>query len=272
MIQLLESEIRTNQRQSSKGNQLKWQRDGRWYKADYAGYEGLAEYVVSSFLRHSTLPGDRFVAYRTEEMAYREQRYLGCSSPDFMTDGMQLITWERLYRQATSRSLQEDVFRIGPVGDRISFLTDQLERISHLPKQDILEYLAVVLTVDAVFLNEDRHMHNLAFLMDEDGKFHFCPLFDHGACLLSDTTIDYPAGCNVYRMIRDVPGRTVSRDLDEQLDAVERIRNASLRFHINRRQAEQVIMTEPFYPDEIKRRVLDIVLARMGKYGYLFEA
>ena len=55
MIELFEQDIRTNDRQSSKGNQLKWEKSGVWYKADYTGYEGLAEYVISQLLKHSCL-------------------------------------------------------------------------------------------------------------------------------------------------------------------------------------------------------------------------
>ena len=40
MVQLFEQDIKTNDRQSSKGNQLKWCRNNVWYKADYMGYEG----------------------------------------------------------------------------------------------------------------------------------------------------------------------------------------------------------------------------------------
>lgn len=35
MIELFEQDTRTNDRQSSKGNQLKWENQGCWYKADY---------------------------------------------------------------------------------------------------------------------------------------------------------------------------------------------------------------------------------------------
>ena len=52
MIELFEQNIRTNDRQSSKGNQLKWENEGIWYKADYTGYEGLAEYMISHLLNH----------------------------------------------------------------------------------------------------------------------------------------------------------------------------------------------------------------------------
>lgn len=55
MIELFEQNIRTNDRQSSKGNQLKWENEGVWYKADYTGYEGLAEYMISHLLQKSTL-------------------------------------------------------------------------------------------------------------------------------------------------------------------------------------------------------------------------
>lgn len=41
MIELFEQDIKTDDRQSSKGNQLKWRNEDIWYKADYTGYEGL---------------------------------------------------------------------------------------------------------------------------------------------------------------------------------------------------------------------------------------
>ena len=53
MIELFEQNERMQNRQSSKGNQLKWENEGIWYKADYTGYEGLAEYVISHLLIRS---------------------------------------------------------------------------------------------------------------------------------------------------------------------------------------------------------------------------
>lgn len=43
MIELFEQNERRIDRQSSKGNQLKWENEGIWYKADQTGYEGLAD-------------------------------------------------------------------------------------------------------------------------------------------------------------------------------------------------------------------------------------
>ena len=42
MVRLKKADLREHIHQSSKGNQLKWEKDGIWYKADYTGYEGLA--------------------------------------------------------------------------------------------------------------------------------------------------------------------------------------------------------------------------------------
>ena len=71
LIELFEQDLRKNDRQSSKGNQLKWENNGIWYKADYTGYEGLAEYLCAHFLKMSSLEEKEFVDYEIEEIMYR---------------------------------------------------------------------------------------------------------------------------------------------------------------------------------------------------------
>lgn len=83
MIELFEQNIRTNERQSSKGNQLKWENNGIWYKADYTGYEGLAEYMISHLLKKSTLAEDEFVCYDLEKIKYGTVIYKGVKSRNF---------------------------------------------------------------------------------------------------------------------------------------------------------------------------------------------
>lgn len=136
MIELGDKNVRTSLRQSSKGNQLKWEHEGIWYKADYTGYEGLAD-------RH---------------------------------------------------------------------------------------YLSRLLTIDALFLNEDRHMHNVAVLRDKTGAYHFSPVFDNGCALLSDTTMDYPLSDDIIDLIPEVHAKTLCRDFNEQLDAVEKLYGQTMKF------------------------------------------
>lgn len=84
MIELFEQNEYKNERQSSKGNQVKWENGGIWYKADYTGYEGLAEYVISHLLQKSTLKCDEFVLYDLEEIKYKTNIYRGVKSVSFL--------------------------------------------------------------------------------------------------------------------------------------------------------------------------------------------
>ncbi len=47
-------------------------------------------------------------------------------------------------------------------------MVEQVERVTKLP--DFGAYMNKLFTIDAVFLNEDRHTHNIAILMNQDGK------------------------------------------------------------------------------------------------------
>ena len=87
MVELFEKDTMKNARQSSKGNQLKWRFRKNWYKADYTGYEGLAEYAVSCLLKESSLQPEEFIVYQTEEILYGKQRFRGCTSRDFLPEG-----------------------------------------------------------------------------------------------------------------------------------------------------------------------------------------
>ena len=105
MVELFEQDERQNNRQSSKGNQLKWENNGIWYKADYTGYEGLAEYMISHLLMKSSLRQDEFVLYEPEQVKYKASVYSGVMSNNFLREGWQLITLERLFFWTESLSV-----------------------------------------------------------------------------------------------------------------------------------------------------------------------
>ena len=42
--------------------------------------------------------------------------------------------------------------------------------------------------MDALFCNDDRHLNNIAVLQ-ENGAYSYCPIFDNGAGLLSNTQL-----------------------------------------------------------------------------------
>ena len=268
MIELFEQDIRSNERQSSKGNQLKWKSSGNWYKADYTGYEGLAEYVVSALLQKSTLHPQEYVRYDLEQIQYKSIIYNGVKSANLLEEDWQIITLERLFKNRFNQSLTQSLWKIPDVKERLLFLTSQVERITGL--KDFGIYLNKLFTIDAFFLNEDRHMHNIAVLMNQEGKFAYCPIFDHGAALLSDTTMDYPLGINVCESLASVKSKSICDSLDEQLDASEEICGNHLQFNFSKKDVEEILDGADIYSDEIRKRVAEILYQQMRKYKYLF--
>lgn len=268
MVELFEQDIRKNDRQSSKGNQLKWENKGIWYKADYTGYEGLAEYMISHLLRYSTLDKEEYVLYDLKQIKYKSLVYNGVKSKAFLHDDWQIITLERLFKNIFNESLYLSVFRIGNREERLHFLVNQVERITHL--KDFGKYLTKLFAIDAFFLNEDRHMHNIAVLMNAAGEFAYCPIFDNGAALLSDTTMDYPIGGNLEKYMGEVSAKTISGDFDEQLDLAEAAFGVQMKFSFGKKEVEELMNAAEVYSVAEKERVKEILYMQMRKYQYLF--
>lgn len=269
MVELFEQDERQNNRQSSKGNQLKWNNNGIWYKADYTGYEGLAEYMISHLLLKSSLRQDEFVLYEPEQLRYKDAVYSGVKSNDFLEKDWQLITLERLFMTFFGQSLYQSIFKISDPEKRLIFLVEQVERVTNL--SDFGVYMNKLFTMDAFFLNEDRHTHNIAILMNKDGRFAYSPIFDNGAGLLADTSLDYPLGKDVYLQIKEVRAKTISADFDEQLDLSEKLYGNHLKFHFHIKDVSNLLDGISIYSQEEKDRVRDILLSQMKKYAYLFD-
>lgn len=96
-------------------------------------------------------------------------------------------------------------------------------------------------------------------------------LFDHGAALLSDTTMDYPMNVNYKELVEEVKPKTFAHDFIDQLGAVERIYKNQIKFTFNKKDIERILEEEPYYSKEIKNRVKNIFFTQMRKYEHLFE-
>ena len=268
MIELFEKDIKENGRKSSKGNQLKWESKDYWYKADYLGYEGLSEYIISNLLTKSTLKQEEFVLYELEEINYKTTVYNGVKSKSFLSDSWQAITLERLFKTFFNQSLNSCIYHIEEHEERLKFIVNQVERITGL--RDFGVYMNKLFTLDAFFLNEDRHTHNIAVLMNEEGKFEYCPIFDNGAGLLADTKMDYPLNRNVYELISEVKSKTICSDFDEQLDISEQLYSTNIRFSFTKKDVEALLKQAKMYPEQERERVEQILYEQMRKYQYLF--
>lgn len=269
MMDVSEHIVNQNEWPSSKGNQMKWLIKDVWYKADYAGYQGFAEFVVSQLLRYSNLKESEYVTYEVEQIKYGAQNFTGCKSKNFLPVGWQLITLERLFSNHFGHGLNKSIYAIESLENRVRFIVEQTERITQL--RNFGAYMSQLLTMDAFFLNEDRHTHNIAVLMDDQGNYHLCPIFDNGASLLSDTKMDYPIQEDVYPLMKKVRAKTFTQNFDEQLDVVEKLYGKHLQFTFTKKDVERIVLGNMDYSMEIKQRILRIIFDHMRKYGYLLK-
>lgn len=268
MIELFETDMKMDDRQSSKGNQLKWKNHGIWYKADYTGYEGLAEYVISHLLIKSSLSEEEYVLYDPEQIKYKAKIYSGAKSKDFLQTGWQIITLERLFQNFFGRSLYQSIFKIRDHKERMIFIVNQVERLTGLT--EFGKYLNKLFTIDAFFLNEDRHTHNIAVLMNNNGAFAYCPIFDNGAGLLADTIMDYPLGEDIYELMDSVESKTISNDFDEQLDISEELYQNNIKFSFTIEDVKELLKHAEIYSEEERKRVEQVIRFQIRKYQNLF--
>ena len=266
MVELFENELNMPNRQSSKGNQLKFRRDNVWYKADYLGYEGLAEYTISKLLKHSNLDSGEYVDYELDEISYNGQKFNACRSMDF-TDRWQLITLERLFKQQYGRGLNSMIYSIENHQMRLGTIVNEVQRITGI--DDFGIYMCKVLTIDAMFLNEDRHTHNIAVMMDGKGNYKLAPIFDNGAGLLSDTQMEYPLSQDYMMLINNVKPKTFCDDFEEQLDIAEKIYGRHIQFDFGYSDVEEIVMGADQYNEAIRERVVNIIMQMRRKYEYL---
>ena len=106
--------------------------------------------------------------------------------------------------------------------------------------------------------------------MDPAGDYHYCPVFDYGASLLADMTMDYPMGIDVQEALTQVEAKTFCRDFYEQLEIAENLYGQHIQFTFETKEIDASLEKEEYYSQEVKQRVREILLAQRRKYAYLF--
>ena len=248
---------------TSKGDQPKWQLDGKWYKADHMGYEALAEVLISQLLKQSNVPD--FVEYKPVLIQYQGKEIPGCVSKNFRRKDEMLVPFERLHRAYKGQGLAAALGGINEPLERIRYTVDFIEQTTGLT--GVGEYLTFLLELDSFFLNEDRHTNNLAVIRNEKTKeFRLCPIFDNGLALLSDLN-DYPLDKDVYDCIRRVRAKPFDMDFDVQVEATEELHGSQLKFSFARHDISKMLdAVRELYSSTVIARVEQTVYEQMRKY------
>ena len=254
---------------SSKGNQEKWfsKETNRWYKLDQFGYEALSETLIAKFLEKSNIERETpftFVRYQMERVNVHRRDRTGCSSENFLKEGQSIITLSHLLGRINGSSLKEKLIKMSSDKKRIEYIADATKEYTKL--DDFGQYLCMLFEIDALFLNDDRHLNNIAVL-EKDGKYEYCPIFDNGAGLLSDTrTLPFDiASKSIIKMLKAKP---FNMSFARQRNTVESLYGKQLNVA---RFAKSDIIEElqpllEYYPERdrgfITDRVVECVMTR----------
>lgn len=267
MIELNDNYLVNIDRSSSKGNQLKWCFNNEWYKADFNGYEGLSEYVISKLLKHSSLNINEYIDYSLEEIKYKNTIMGACKSNNFLNEKDSIITIKRLLD-----TYDDNFFNIYDslvtIKDKAKYLVDKVISLTGL--NYFGEYIYKLAVIDGLFLNEDRHFHNIAIIQKKDNTFDYCPIFDNGAGLLSDTKLDYPLTQNTVDLIKSVKSKTFNDDFMNIIGSLESLYSCNINFTYSEEDIDNILSNVSVYEKKIISRMSQVLKYQRNKYKYFF--
>ena len=252
---------------SSKGNQEKWLDQGKWYKLDQFGYEALAETFTSMLLEYSNIERETpftFTRYQMERLQVHGRERTGCSSDNFLGTGESIVTISHLFKQYLGGSLADALGRLSSDKKRMAYLAEATAEITGLDQ--FPQYLTLLFEIDALVLNDDRHLNNIAVIA-RGSKFAYCPIFDQGAGLLSNTMY-CPMNIIPKTLIADAQARPFHTSFNRQIRTMQGMYGKQL--YIPRFTGRELYeMLEPLLPYYAERdreliadRVCETILTR----------
>ena len=254
---------------SSKGNQEKWCENGIWYKLDQFGYEALAEVFVSKILKYVSIDPSGFlgsrVAYEIEKVTVGGRERVCCSSKNFLQEGESIITLNRLLTLHLGYPLTAELESLSSDKKRIQFIAEKTEDITGLKK--FPQYLTLLFEIDGLVLNDDRHLNNIA-VIEKNGKYRYCPIFDNGAAVLSDV-ISARLDVEAKSFISNAVARPFNTTFNRQIKSAQSLYGRQIgSINITTDKMNKVLDDLLlFYPERdrelIKKRVITTILTRM---------
>lgn len=252
---------------SSKGNQEKWLDHGKWYKLDQFGYEALAETFTSMLLEYSNIEKETpfcFVRYYMEKLLVHGRERTGCSSENFLNPGESIITLGHLFKQHLGSSVAEVLSRLPSDKKRMIYLAEATKDITRLDR--FPQYLTLLFEIDALVLNDDRHLNNIAVISKRD-TFDYCPIFDQGAGFLSNVMYS-PMDIVPKSLISSAQARPFNTTFNRQIKTMQNLYGKQLDIpKFTRSQLYEMLQPLlPYYAERdqylIADRVCETILVR----------
>ena len=151
---------------SSKGNQVKWCKNGKWLKSDFLGYEGLSE-ILSSWVALYTNLADfsPITHYYQCNVVEDSTTHIGCYSNSFLDESELCVTVGRLLVLKHGIGMDKRLDKMSTT-DRIRTVVSIVEGLG---LSNFGKWLTCLLEFDYLILNEDRHLFNIAVIQTPNG-------------------------------------------------------------------------------------------------------
>lgn len=247
---------------SSKGNQEKWfdKEHNAWYKLDQFGYEALAETLISNLLEHSNLSKEipfSFARYQMVRINVHGRDRTGCMSENFLKQGQSIITLSHLFSRYLGTPLRNTLEKMTSDKKRMAYLADATAEFTGLKEFGF--YLTLLFEIDALFLNDDRHLNNIA-VIEENGSFDYCPIFDNGAALLSNMQVA-PMNLAPKALVSSAVARPFNTTFTRQINTMRGIYGRQLKIpRFSKKEiADELKPLLEFYAERDRGIILDRV-------------
>lgn len=200
---------------SSKGNQIKWYLDDYFIKADTYGYESIAEIIGYLLCKNADL---HCIVYKPcvikEQTNVGVKEYIGCYSKNVLKSGENFKSFYRLLKDNYGISGIMQLFDDYYCEDLVNQIVSEISKMTNLSTMVLKNYVSNICKLDAIIVNEDRHLNNIA-LIEKNGVFKIAPIFDNGISLLSylpESPFDY----DFRELIKYKRSKPFFRDFDIQ--------------------------------------------------------
>ncbi len=177
----------------------------------------MSETLISSLLEMSTIESETpfmFVRYKTQRVNAHGNTRTACVSENFLKEDESIITLSHLLKMHTGENVRKTLLRLTSDKKRIAFLAETTAEITGLEKSP--EYLTLLFEIDALFLNDDRHLNNIAVIKTDRG-YSYCPIFDNGAGLLSNMQM-FPIDISPKALIKMAQARPFNTTFNRQMN------------------------------------------------------
>ncbi len=246
---------------SSKGNQIKFYKDGIWFKLDNDRCsEGLAEEIASLFA--DCIVNFPHVLYNTCEFSYKDDYYLGCYCENMLSATTEFISLRRLFKlfnYPLNLFIRED-----NIGTNILNVVKVIEESIGI---NIFTYLNRVLYFDALILNEDRHYMNLGVALDNKLGYCIAPNFDNGSSLFcTNWTYRKTKSLEENLKVASSVARPFSKFFDKQILALQQLGAQPLQISFNKVSNLVDNYKSTIYSQGQQQLALNVLKARLNYY------